>query len=97
MDGFTPAVRQMAMSLFMDEGYFSSHLRRMRALYGAKRAMLIEGLTAFAARGWTRSGNPAGMHLLAAHEKGRLHSNRCRVQWARSCAAPLLLRRTDAG
>jgi GntR family transcriptional regulator/MocR family aminotransferase len=70
MDGFTPAVQQMAMSLFMDEGYFSSHLRSMRALYGAKRAMLIEGLAAFAARGWTWSGNPAGMHLLAVHERG---------------------------
>jgi GntR family transcriptional regulator/MocR family aminotransferase len=70
MDGFTPAMQQMAMSLFMDEGHFSSHLRRMRALYGAKRAMLIEGLTSFAARGWTWSGNPAGMHLLAAHKRG---------------------------
>jgi hypothetical protein len=44
LDGFTPAVRQMAMSLFMDEGHFSSHLRRMRAVYGAKRVTLIEGL-----------------------------------------------------
>src|SRR6266852_2721317 len=51
MDGFTPAVRQMAMSLFMDEGYFSSHLRRMRAIYGARRAALIEGLGPLARRG----------------------------------------------
>ena len=43
-DGFTPALTQMTMSLFMDEGYFSSHLRRMRAVYGAKRAALVEGL-----------------------------------------------------
>jgi hypothetical protein len=34
MDGFTPAVRQMATSPFMDEGHFASHLRRMRALLG---------------------------------------------------------------
>jgi GntR family transcriptional regulator/MocR family aminotransferase len=70
MDGFTPAVQQMAMSLFIDEGHFSSHLRRMRALYGAKRTMLTEGLAALATRGWTWSGNSAGMHLLAAHERG---------------------------
>ena len=70
MDGFTPAVRQMAMSLFLDEGHFSSHLRRMRALYGAKRAALIEGLAPLAAAGWTWSSNPAGMHLLMSHERG---------------------------
>lgn len=70
LDGFTPAVRQMAMSLFMDEGHFSSHLRRMRGVYGAKRAMLIEGLAPLGDRGWTWSGNPAGMHLLAAHVRG---------------------------
>jgi GntR family transcriptional regulator/MocR family aminotransferase len=70
MDGFTPALRQMAMSLFMDEGHFSSHLRRMRAVYGARRASLIEGLSPLAAAGWTWSDNPAGMHLLAAHERG---------------------------
>jgi len=70
IDGFTPAVRQMAMSLFMDEGYFSSHLRRMRAVYGAKRAAMIEGLAPLAARGWTWENNPAGIHLLVRHERG---------------------------
>jgi GntR family transcriptional regulator/MocR family aminotransferase len=70
MDGFTPAVGQMAMSLFMDEGHFSSHLRRMRSVYGAKRATLVEGLAPLAARGWTWSSNPAGMHLLASHASG---------------------------
>jgi GntR family transcriptional regulator/MocR family aminotransferase len=70
LDGFTPAVGQMAMSLFMDEGYFSSHLRRMRAVYGAKRATLVEGLAPLTALGWTWPGNPAGMHLLVRHERG---------------------------
>ncbi len=70
LDGFTPALPQMTMSLFMDEGYFSSHLRRMRALYGAKRAMLLEGLTPLARRGWTWPSNPAGMHLLIRHARG---------------------------
>ena len=70
LDGFTPAERQMALSLFMDEGHFPSHLRRMRAVYGAKRAMLNEGLAPLAAGGWTLSSNPVGMHLLVAHENG---------------------------
>jgi GntR family transcriptional regulator / MocR family aminotransferase len=70
MDGFTPALTQMTMSFFMDEGYFSSHLRNMRAVYGAKRKMLVEGLAPMAARGWTWPVHQAGMHLLVRHEKG---------------------------
>jgi GntR family transcriptional regulator/MocR family aminotransferase len=70
LDGFTPAVWQMAMSFFMDEGHFSSHLRHMRAVYGAKRAALVEGLAPLAALGWTWSSNPAGLHLLVRHERG---------------------------
>ncbi len=70
MDGFSPAVPQMAMAKFMEEGYFASHLRRMRAVYGAKRKALIDGLAPLAARGWNWSANPAGMHLLARHPDG---------------------------
>lgn len=70
LDGFTPAVQQMAMSLFMNEGHFSSHLRKMRAVYGAKRATLIEALAQLAARGWKWPNNPAGMHLLVRHQRG---------------------------
>lgn len=70
LDGFTPAAQQMAMSLFMDEGHFSSHLRRMRAVYRSKRAALIERLAPLAHLGWTWPANPAGMHLLVRHERG---------------------------
>jgi GntR family transcriptional regulator / MocR family aminotransferase len=70
MDGFTSPARQMAMSLFMNEGHFSSHLRRMRAIYGARRAALVAGLAPLAAAGWTWPDNPAGMHLLASHQDG---------------------------
>ncbi|HET6179687.1 MAG TPA: PLP-dependent aminotransferase family protein [Candidatus Sulfotelmatobacter sp.] len=72
LDGFTPAMPQMAMGLFMDEGYFSSHLRRMRAVYGAKRAALVEGLASLAACGWSWSNNLTGMHLLVRHKRGDL-------------------------
>ena len=70
MDGFTPAVTQMTMSLFMDEGHFSSHLRRMRMLYAAKRTALIKHLAPLAGYGWTWSNNPAGMHLMLRHADG---------------------------
>ena len=70
MDGFSPAVAQMTMALFMEEGYFASHLRRMRALYGAKRRALVDGLAPLAARGWTWPDHPVGMHMLARHARG---------------------------
>jgi GntR family transcriptional regulator/MocR family aminotransferase len=70
LDGFTPALPQLAMSLFMDEGHFASHLRRVRACYGAKRAELLDGIAPLATRGWTWSGNPAGLHLLLRHPAG---------------------------
>jgi GntR family transcriptional regulator/MocR family aminotransferase len=70
MDGFTPALTQMTMSLFMDEGYFSPHLRNMRGVYAAKWRMLVDGLAPMAERGWTWLANPAGMHLLVRHKRG---------------------------
>jgi GntR family transcriptional regulator / MocR family aminotransferase len=70
LDGFTAAAGQLGMALFMDEGHFSSHLRRMRVAYGAKRATLVEGLAPLAALGWTWPRNPAGMHLLVRHGRG---------------------------
>jgi GntR family transcriptional regulator/MocR family aminotransferase len=70
LDGFTPPVRQRTMSLFMDEGRFSSHLRHMRAVYGAKHAALTAGLAPLAALGWTWPGNPAGLHLMLRHARG---------------------------
>jgi GntR family transcriptional regulator/MocR family aminotransferase len=70
MDGFTPALTQMTMSLFMDEGCFSSHLRNMRGVYAAKWKMLVDGLAPLAGQGWTWPSNPAGMHLLVRHPRG---------------------------
>ena len=67
LDGFSPAAQQMTMSLFMEEGYFSSHLRRMRGLYAAKWRALVDGLAPLSKRGWTWAENPAGMHLLLRH------------------------------
>jgi GntR family transcriptional regulator/MocR family aminotransferase len=86
LDGFTPALPQMAMSLFMEEGEFATHLRRMRAVYGGKRSMLVEGLAPLAERGWTWSGNAAGMHLLVRHPDGgmvRALAGRCALDLAR--------------
>jgi GntR family transcriptional regulator/MocR family aminotransferase len=70
LDGFTPPLAQQTMSLFMEEGHFASHLRRMRTAYGARRAALLEELAPLAARGWTWSKNAAGLHVMLCHRDG---------------------------
>ena len=71
IDGFTPALAQATMSAFMEEGHFPTHLRRMRGIYGAKHAALVSGLAPLAARGWTWSSEPAGLHVLVRHRSRR--------------------------
>ncbi|HET7250169.1 MAG TPA: PLP-dependent aminotransferase family protein [Gemmatimonadales bacterium] len=72
LDGFTPAIPQLTMSAFMDDGHFAPHLRRMRAIYGEKHAQLVAGLRPLAQRGWSWSPNPAGLHLLVRHPSAEL-------------------------
>jgi GntR family transcriptional regulator/MocR family aminotransferase len=67
LDGFTPPLVQATTSLFMDEGHLPTYVRRMRAVYGAKRAALIGELASLASRGWTWTDNAAGLHLLVRH------------------------------
>ena len=67
LDGFTPALPQKTMSLFIEEGYFAPHLRRMRTIYGAKHATLVSALAPMRARGWRWPAEAAGFHLLAWH------------------------------
>jgi len=71
LDGFTTPAHQFAMSLFMDEGHFASHLRRMRAIYRVKRAALVAALEPLRALGWTWQPGSGGMHLLLGHADGR--------------------------
>jgi len=38
LDGFTPPLGQATPALFMDEHHLARHARRMRSVYGQKRA-----------------------------------------------------------
>lgn len=71
LDAFSSPLAQLAMSRFMDEGHFSAHVRRMRGIYAAKCAQIIEGLVPLAARGWTWPEKAVGMHLLLRHPDGK--------------------------
>jgi GntR family transcriptional regulator/MocR family aminotransferase len=56
---------QGVVARFMDEGHFGRHLRRMRALYAARRSALIEGLQRTIGDGLELHIASGGLHLLA--------------------------------
>jgi len=49
----------------MTAGYFARHLKRMRALYAARRRALADGLSAVFGDRITVDLRPGGMHLIA--------------------------------
>jgi GntR family transcriptional regulator/MocR family aminotransferase len=44
IDLFSPTLEQIVLTEFLSEGHFGRHLRRMRALYHARRDALVRGL-----------------------------------------------------
>ena len=44
MDVAPPSFYQAVLTDFMNEGHFARHIRRMRILYGERRAALVEAL-----------------------------------------------------
>jgi GntR family transcriptional regulator / MocR family aminotransferase len=60
-----PRLPQRVVAAFMMEGHFARHLRRMRALYAARRCALAEALTATFGNRVAVELTAGGMHLLA--------------------------------
>ena len=59
-----PILEQMALADFMIEGHFSRHVRRMRALYGERQAVLVEAACRELRGLLDIQAADAGMHLL---------------------------------
>jgi GntR family transcriptional regulator/MocR family aminotransferase len=60
-----PVLEQRVVAAFMSEGHFARHLRRMRALYAARRRALADALTAALGERVVLELTAGGMHLLA--------------------------------
>jgi GntR family transcriptional regulator/MocR family aminotransferase len=58
-------LEQRVIADFMTAGYFARHLRRMRALYAARRRAVADGLSALFGDHITVDLRPGGMHLIA--------------------------------
>ena len=63
-DRGSPALEQLALAALIESGRFDRHLRRMRAVYGARRDRLVAALAAHAP-GVALSGLAAGFHAVA--------------------------------
>ena len=64
-DRQTPALEQLALTDFINEGHLERHLRRMRTLYDKRRQALVRALEHHFAERVEIIGENAGMHLMA--------------------------------
>jgi GntR family transcriptional regulator/MocR family aminotransferase len=64
-DRHSPTVEQAILADFIAEGHFARHIRRMRTLYGARQAVLIDAVQREIGDGLTLAPANAGMHLVA--------------------------------
>lgn len=62
-DLFSPTLYQLALADFLREGHFARHLRRMRALYRARRDALLTGLARHCGERLTVLNADAGLHM----------------------------------
>jgi GntR family transcriptional regulator / MocR family aminotransferase len=65
-----PYFYQAVLTDFMNEGHFARHIRRMRMLYGQRRAALVDGLQKELGSTLEVLGSEAGLHLAVALPKG---------------------------
>ena len=70
IDVSQPDLNQAILAEFIDEGHFARHLRRMRSLYGERRAILGDGLQKYFGDELEILGAQCGMHLSVRIRKG---------------------------
>jgi len=70
IDSHPSSIAQAALADFISEGFLSAHIRRMRALYSARQATLIELVQQELGGFLNLTPEDAGMHLLAELPKG---------------------------
>ncbi|MFG1622706.1 PLP-dependent aminotransferase family protein [Kribbella sp. NPDC049227] len=64
LDRGCPGIDQLALARLMESGRYDRHLRRVRAMYGTRRTVLLDALAEHA-KGMPVSGLAAGFHAVA--------------------------------
>ena len=88
-DNFTPILEQMALRDFIAEGHLERHVRRMRRLYGRRRAALLESIRRHLGDAATVYGDDAGMHsfvrIVDPELRKRADRNKVQLRSAQNC------------
>jgi GntR family transcriptional regulator/MocR family aminotransferase len=63
-------MQQAVLTEFIMDGYLTSHVRRMRTLYGERRQLLIDSITAHFGDTLDVMGDEAGLHLVLGLPEG---------------------------
>lgn len=65
MDQHSPAIDQATLARFITEGFFLSHVKRMRELYARRRVFFIEQFQKLLGDYFDLEVTPAGLHFIA--------------------------------
>ncbi len=65
MDQHSPAIDQATLARFITEGFFLSHIKRMRKIYAARREFFIKEFNKLLAEHFILQISEAGLHLVA--------------------------------
>lgn len=65
MDQHSPAIDQATLARFITEGFFLSHVKRMRELYAQRRVFFIEQFQKWLGDYFDLEITPAGLHFIA--------------------------------
>jgi GntR family transcriptional regulator/MocR family aminotransferase len=65
MDQHSPAIDQATLARFLAEGYFLSHIKRMRKLYAERREFFIEQFNKLLGQHFILEIPDAGLHFVA--------------------------------
>ncbi|MGH8094389.1 MAG: hypothetical protein ACREIF_13110, partial [Chthoniobacterales bacterium] len=65
MDQHSPAIDQATLARFITEGFFLSHVKRIRELYAERRVFFIEQFQKWLGHYFDLEVTPAGLHFVA--------------------------------
>jgi GntR family transcriptional regulator/MocR family aminotransferase len=87
---FSPTIEQAVLADFIAEGHFARHVRRMRALYSERRAILVEAVEKRLGGLLEVDADEAGMHLVGWLPEGADAADVSREVLKRGVEAPPL-------
>jgi GntR family transcriptional regulator/MocR family aminotransferase len=99
MDQHSPAIDQATLALFLEEGYFLSHIKRMRKLYAERREFFIENFNELLGKHFVLEvpGSWTAFRRLAATERRSAsdHGSLCPDWYPADASLILLYQRGD--